>query len=290
MNGIIFDLKEFAIYDGPGVRQTVFLKGCPLGCPWCHNPEGQRAKPELTVSLPSCIGCGKCGSVCGRGDFDRRFMRSASCDGCGRCVSVCPAGIRRISGRVYSPQELASLILRGAPYYTALGGGVTFSGGEPLMQSEFLCETLDLLPGVHKAIETSGFCSADNFRKVINRLDYIIMDVKLTDAQKHEKYTGVSNLQILQNYGILRESGKPHIIRIPLIPSVNCDHENLESTAKLLSGDPTLEKVELLPYHKTAGAKYSSCGREYVPLSGIDLPVKIDTGIFMKYGVNAGIL
>jgi len=289
MYGTVFDIKEFAIFDGPGVRLTVFLKGCPLRCAWCHNPEGQKPEPELMVSVPSCVKCFKCESVCPKeSDFDRAFMRSSACDGCGECIGVCPTAIRRISGKRYTPGELAELIKKSADYYASSGGGVTFSGGEPLMQSGFLCEVLDILgKDIHKAVETSGFCSPDIFRKVISRLDFVLMDIKVIDDVIHKKYIGASNAVILENYKTLRDSGLPHIIRIPLIPRVNCDGKNLEATARLLQGDSSLERVELLPYHKTAGAKYSACGRVYTPLPGANGIINVNTGIFEKYGIKA---
>lgn len=278
--GTIFDLKEFAVYDGPGLRQTVFLKGCPLRCNWCHNPEGLRVEPQLMVSTPSCTGCGRCKEVC----------KHETCIACGECVAVCPLHLRRIAGQVMTSQELAGLILENSDYYAQYGGGVTFSGGEPLLQAEFLLEVLSLLPGVHKAIETSGFTDEETFRRVVEQLDYVIMDIKLFDEELHRKYTGVSNSKILANAKQLCAGGKPFVIRIPVIPGVNDNEENYRRTAEWIAGAKMLEQVELLPYHKTAGAKYTMVGEKYRPLFDTDQKVQILQNIFREYGIRSSVL
>lgn len=278
--GLIFDSKEFSVFDGPGIRQTVFFKGCPLRCNWCHNPEGLQNKPELMVSAASCIHCGKCSLAC---THDK-------CIACGDCVEVCPLRLRKIAGTYMTAKELADSIHENSEYYSRYGGGVTFSGGEPLMQAEFLIEVLDLLPDVHKAIETSGFVGSATFRKVISRLDYVLMDIKIFDDELHQKYTGVSNRQILENAGILCEGNTPFVIRIPLIPGVNDNELNFRQTAKLIAGAKALQKIELLPYHKTAGAKYSSVGRVYEPIFDIDRTIQISQKVFDEYNVRSSVL
>lgn len=290
MNGTIFDIKEFAIYDGPGVRQTVFLKGCPLHCAWCHNPEGLKAIPELGVSSASCIHCGKCHEACSSNNWNERYMRSDNCILCNECISVCPMGLRRIYGKLYTPEKLAERILSKADYYSKMGGGVTFSGGEPLMQHRFLTKVLSLLNNIHKAIETSAYADPDVFSSVIAQLDYVIMDIKCISNDVHRKYTGVSNEKILSNYKQLRDSQKPHTIRIPLIEGVSNTTENLENTAKLLEGDKFLEKVELLPYQKTAGAKYSSVDQEYTQSFEAGTNLNSAKELFEKYGLRCNVL
>ena len=174
--GVVFDVEEFTVFDGPGLRQTVFLKGCPLRCSWCHNPEGLSGAPQLMVSTASCTGCGKCREVC----------RHETCISCGECIPVCPLHLRRIAGERMTSGELIRRIRKSSDYYARYGGGVTFSGGEPLMQADFLTEVLCGIPDVHRAIETSGFCEQDVFRRVTAHLDYVMMDIKLFDAALQE--------------------------------------------------------------------------------------------------------
>ena len=277
--GVIFDIKEFSIFDGPGVRQTVFLKGCPLRCSWCHNPEGLSAVPQVMVSQNACTGCGKC----------RQRCRTAFCTACGECVKICPQNARRIAGTRMTAEELAKILLKDAAYYAQLGGGVTFSGGEPLMQSGFLIDVLDRLAGVHRAIETSGFAGEDIFFAVLERLDYVLMDIKLMDDAKHRRYTGVSNERILANARTLIKSGKPCTLRVPLIPGVNDDTENIEATARFIA-DAGGADVELLPYHKTAGAKYAMLGMEYRPDFDPERQLEMHLDTFARYGLEVKVL
>lgn len=301
MTGTIFDIKEFAVHDGPGVRQTVFLKGCPLRCQWCHNPEGLCAAPQLMFSRSSCIRCGRCMEVCPAAPPVKKpnhlpilhlqiLFPGDACTTCGKCVRACPLGLRQISGRILSSGELAAAIRENSGYYASLGGGVTFSGGEPLMQGQFLLEVLEHLPDIHTAIETSGYADHKLFQQVISRLSFIMMDVKLMDPEQHKYYTGVDNAPILQNLHTLCEGNKPFIIRIPLIPGVNDDRKNLEATARTLSGAKALLRVEILPYHKTAGAKYQMLGMEYRPGFDPDKPLSFTGEIFEKYKIKSQVL
>ncbi len=278
--GIIFDIKEFAIYDGPGIRQTVFLKGCPLRCSWCHNPEGQKMCPELMVSKASCLACGRCKNVC---DNDK-------CITCGKCIPQCPLNLRKICGEYVTAENLAGYIREKSNYYASYGGGVTFSGGEPLMQPEFLLETLSLLNGIHKAIETSGYADSETFKSVVRLTDYVMMDVKLVDSGLHIKYTGVDNAKILENLAYLCRGNIKFAVRIPVIPGVNDSESDFCAVAELIKDAPMLERVELLPYHKTAGAKYEMIGREYNPMFDVNRPVFISQDIFSQYGIRSVIL
>lgn len=275
--GIIFDIKQFAVFDGPGIRTTVFLKGCPLRCMWCHNPEGLSFEPQLMVSHNSCTHCGKCVEACEHPD---------NCILCGACIRACPNRLRKICGQKITAQDLAEKLLKDKEYLTSQKGGITFSGGEPCGQPDFLLECLDLLKPMHCSIETSGYCTPGVFHKIIDKLDYIIMDIKMVDEKDHIYYTGVSNKQILENLEQLKRSGKPFRIRIPVIPGVNDSKSNFEKTARLLEGSKNLELVELLPYHKTAGAKYEMVGKTYKPEFDIDRQPNLDREPFLKTGIR----
>ncbi|NCB02345.1 MAG: glycyl-radical enzyme activating protein [Spirochaetia bacterium] len=281
MKGLVFDIKEMAIFDGPGIRTTVFLKGCPLECSWCHNPEGISPNPILMVSSLSCIHCGACERAC---------PHPSQCISCGTCVSGCPLNLRKIAGTYYQGDELATILLKDRAILESNGGGVTFSGGEPLMQPSFVLEVIHNLKGLHCAIETSGYAPLDIFKSVIDAVDYVIMDIKMIDPQLHRKYCKQDNALILQNLEYLKISGKPFVIRIPVIPNVNDNHENYIKTALLLKDTPTLEKVELLPYQKTAGAKYKMIHTSYNPGFDETIAPFFDTGLFKKMGIRCEVL
>lgn len=275
--GVVFDIKQMAIYDGPGLRTTVFLKGCPLRCMWCHNPEGLSAKPQLMVATSNCTHCGKCMEGCAR--------NGQNCISCGECIRYCPQGIRKICGIEWEAEALAKKLLRDADYLKMNGGGITFSGGEPTLQSEFLLEMLERTASMHRAIETCGYCSEEVFQAVLERIDYVMMDLKLMDPEKHKQYTGVSNVKILRNLELLKVGKVPFRIRIPVIPGVNDDDKNFEMTAKALAGTDNLELLELLPYHVTAGAKYEMVQKEYQPTFDENLQPRLNVELFRSYGI-----
>lgn len=277
--GTIFDIKQLSVFDGPGIRTTVFLKGCPLRCMWCHNPEGLSYKPQIMRSGNGCLHCGRCEAACRHPD---------ACVVCGDCIRACPKNLIRICGQEVTAQWLADHLLKDKEYLAQVGGGVTFSGGEPLGQPHFLMECLERLEGVHTCIETSGCCRPDVYKRAVDLLDYVIMDLKLMDEEKHIHYTGCSNQMILQNLEYLKESGRTFRIRIPVIPGVNDDRENFERTAVVLKGAPGLELLELLPYHVTAGAKYSMVGMEYNPEFDEGLQPRLDLSVFEKAGIPCG--
>lgn len=278
--GVVFDIKEFAVYDGPGMRQTVFLKGCPLRCNWCHNPEGLSPKPQLMVSVASCQHCGRCEAVC----------THETCVACGRCVLECPLNLRRIAGTRMTSAELVAKLRRNSDYYAAYDGGVTFSGGEPLMQPAFLLEVLQQIPDLHRAVETSGYADPDTFARVVEQLDFVMMDIKIFDGDLHRRYTGVDNRRILENAKQLCRGNVPFVIRIPVIPGVNDNEENYRATARWIAGAPMLQRVELLPYHKTAGAKYAMVGAEYRLQFDTERRVQISREIFAEYGIRSEVL
>lgn len=275
-SGNIFDIEEFAIYDGPGIRTVVFLKGCPLSCNWCQNPEGISPRPELMVSVTSCIQCRECKKVCTHED----------CNLCGKCINVCPLHLRRICGSTIEANILAKELLSNKSFLEQNGGGITFSGGEPLLQSDFLFELVPLLKPLHLAIETCGYVNNSTFLKAISLFDYIMIDVKLSNPLKHLYYTGVDNAVILQNLKTLCSKATPFSVRIPLIPGVNDDEDHMNSVAELIQNAPALHRVELLPYQVTAGAKYPMLGKSYTPKFDIHAQPKLHTKILEKFNIR----
>lgn len=249
MTGTIFDIKEFSIHDGPGGRTTVFLKGCPLRCKWCHNPEGFISKPQIMKKHNLCTGCKLCESGCNHPE----------CEPFGVCTHACPNGCITISGKTVDSKWLAEKINRDKAMFELTGGGVTVSGGEPLMQADFVCDMLDHLNGIHTAIQTSGYADEETYKRVISKVDYVMQDIKLVDEDEHIKYTGVSNKKILKNIEWLKQSGKEFIFRVPLIPDITDTKENLDRISEIVDG----YDVEYLPYNKMAGSKYKMLGETF---------------------------
>jgi len=274
--GTVFDIRQFSVFDGDGIRTTVFLKGCPLQCQWCHNPEGLAFTPSVLVNRKACTRCGACEAVCPSPD---------NCIQCGLCLKACQLGLRRMCGELWESNRLAELLLKDRDYLTLVQGGVTFSGGEPLAQAPFLLDVLSKLDGMNVAIETSGFSEPDIFQKVADKLDFLLMDVKLMDPGKHRHFTGRDNRLILDNLRFLKGGGIPYIIRIPLIPGITDTTENLTDTAKYLEDAQGLIRVELLPYHYTAGAKYEMTGMTYSPEFDILQKPNADVSIFTNRGI-----
>ena len=265
--GHVFDIKEFSVNDGPGVRTTVFLRGCPLRCVWCHTPEGLDTGRGILVRQRGCLACGRCRLPC----------EHPECKGLGRCLHACPMGLVEELGREWTAEALAARVMRDAALFESSGGGVTLSGGEPLLQHEFAEELLRLLP-VHKAIETSGFASHAVFDRIVALTDYVMMDLKLIDPALHRRYCGVDNAVILENFQRLKASGKPFLVRVPLIPDITDTEENLAAIAAVVGDSP----VELLPYNRMAGAKYPSVGKTFTDLIKSDINRKIDLSIFQN--------
>jgi len=247
--GTIFDIKEFSIHDGPGARITVFLKGCPLRCQWCHNPEGLFPTPQLMHKKNLCTTCGACLRGCDHPE----------CKPFGRCIHACPNGCLSVAGKEITAEALAEKLRANADFFSLTDGGITVSGGEPLMQPEFVMALTRFLPDIHKAIQTSGYAKPEVYRHVIGCFDYVMQDIKLVDRDAHKKYTGVYNDWILENIRWLKESGKPYLFRVPMIPGITDTEENLSAIRLLTEGCP----VEYLKYNNLAGAKYEMLNMTY---------------------------
>lgn len=278
--GLIFDIKEFTVHDGPGVRVTVFLKGCPLRCKWCHNPEGLLNKPQVMVRENECLHCDKCRLQCNH----------AECRGVGRCLKICPKDLVKVVGEYIEAEDLASRLIKYEDFLKMTYGGITLSGGEPLMQPTFTLELLEKLCHIHTAVETSGYGDSDSFKKIINAADLVLFDIKHTDTKIHKKFTGVGNELIIKNLMLLIESNRLFIARIPLIPGVNDTEENIDTIAGLLEGARGLKRVEILPYNPFAGAKYAMLGEAYRPEFDVNAKPKIFLKPFEKRGILSTVL
>ena len=269
MHGIIFDIKRYAIHDGPGIRTTVFFKGCPLTCPWCHNPEGIDRSPRVVYRKNACIGCRECMEACPEkalsGGPDRIITNEALCNHCGACVDACPAAARERVGKIETVASLMDVIRKDVPFFDTSGGGVTFSGGEPLMQADFLLEMLAACgrEDIHRALDTTGYTDPDTMKRVARLVDLFLFDLKFMDAKKHRHYTGVSNEQILKNLETLAGLVKEIILRIPLIPGINDDEDNISKTAVFLDHLPQIKTVHILPYHDFQKSKYDKFSMNY---------------------------
>lgn len=251
---ILFDLQRSSFVDGPGIRTTVFFKGCNLRCAWCHNPESQSATRQMLFYQNKCTGCGKCREKCSHG--------LADCDLCGTCTLYCPHDAREICGREYSVEEVLKEILKDKSFYETSGGGVTFSGGECMLQIDFLEVLLKECKrnGIHTAVDTAGHLSWESFARIFPYTDLFLYDVKCADSEKHKRYTGIDNGLILDNLKKLFSVGAKLWIRIPVIPGINDTREEMTAIRDLLRSMGSPEKIELLPYHAMGEHKYAALG------------------------------
>ncbi|MCK9301771.1 MAG: glycyl-radical enzyme activating protein [Bacteroidales bacterium] len=295
----IFDIKRYSINDGPGIRTTVFFKGCKLDCIWCHNPEGKSTLQEKMYTVNKCIRCLRCVSICP----EKALVTSETgivldnnlCKMCGRCVAACPTKAMEFVGNKFSIDYLVEEIKKDIPFYDKSGGGMTVSGGDPILYVDFLKELLIRCgeEKIHRAIDTTILASPQTIKELSEHCELFLIDLKMMDADKHKKHTGVSNVAILSNIKLLADSGIDFIIRIPLIKGVNADSENLTESAKFLSSLPwRLKKVNLLPYHDIGKGKHQRLQTTYnaekiVMMSPSAEEIEQAIGIFGSYGITA---
>jgi len=280
IRGTVFDIERFAIHDGPGIRTTLFLKGCPLACWWCHNPESISPRPQLALFEEKCIGCGRCFEVCPNGVHEKltdgtRMLHREKCEACGLCVQTCFAEALVMQGRELTVEQAMAELRKDAPFYESSGGGVTLSGGEPLRQPAFSAAVLAACraEGFATALDTCGHAPWEDYEKVLPFVDLVLYDFKLADPEAHRRYTGVPNELIMENLGRIDGRGIPIEIRIPVIPGINDSRENMEETARILSRLENLTGVVLLPYHGLGETKYPRVGRTY-RLGGLVSPTR----------------
>jgi pyruvate formate lyase activating enzyme len=264
--GRIFDFKRYSLHDGPGIRTTVFLQGCPLSCWWCHNPESQRNSSYVQYHEDPCVGCQACVETCEQHALtltEHGMERDNSlCTTCGDCTEACPAEARELVGKPQTVAEVLALVEKDRLYYEDSGGGVTFSGGEPLGQMEFLLEALQACEEreLHRAVDTSGLAKTEDVLKVAEHTDLFLFDLKVMDDQRHRQTTGVSNQRIVENLRALDAVKQAVRVRVPVIPGINDDHDNFLAMADLLATLNHVQQVDLLPYHSSAREKHQKFG------------------------------
>jgi len=294
VKGTITDIQRFSIHDGPGIRTTVFLKGCNMRCFWCHNPETLGAAPELQFFPSKCIGCGACLETCPREahqvvDSEHVLLRDR-CEACGRCAEACYAEALVMAGREAAASEVMEQVLRDKPFYDNSGGGMTLSGGEPLFQIEFSLELLRLAraQGLHTAVETNAAWPWERVARILPSTDLVMMDIKALDAEKHREATGIANELILENARRLSREARALLVRTPVIPGFNDTEEDIGAIAGFIAGFPNLQAYELLPYHPLGEGKYKSLGMPY-RAAGLKSPGKDQVEDLRKSAARRGI-
>ncbi len=298
VKGIIFDIKKYAIHDGPGIRTTVFLKGCPLKCWWCHNPESQKLEPEIMLYPDKCVNsCDLCIKACHTGALKKTnqiMIDKDKCDLCGDCIEICPSDAIKVSGREISVDDVMKEIDKDMLFYDESSGGITFSGGEPLLQIEFLESLLKESKKRYltTVVDTSGYSDFERFEKINSLIDLYFYDLKLMDNELHKKYTGVSNKVILKNLEKLDKIHRNIEIRIPLVEGITDTQENIDAIIEFLKKLENIVRVTLLNYHRAGVSKYERLGMPYLLEEIKPLPEeKINEikNMFEKYNFNVKI-
>lgn len=293
---LLFDLRRFSIHDGPGIRTTLFFKGCPLSCLWCHNPESQKVGRELLYHANRCTGCGECLGACPEGALSASENGEIQvdlglCRVCGDCAAACAAEARQLAGRQWTVAEMMAEIERDRPFYERSGGGVTLSGGEPLLQAEAAGELLRACrqAEIHTALDTSGYASWPVLERLLPDVNLFLYDLKLVDEAEHRGLTGVSSRVVIENLRHLSQRGCKIRLRIPLIPGLNDQPASLHAAAALAASLPSLEGVDLLPYHAAGAGKYARVGKAY-SLIALRAPSPAElreiAGFFEAYGLT----
>jgi pyruvate formate lyase activating enzyme len=266
INGWVFNIQRFSLHDGPGIRTTVFLKGCPLACVWCHNPEGMHTTPQIRLTHNLCVRCGRCVSVCEPGghgvDAEGHTLHLDACTRCGACVSACPAGALEMVGKQMSVDDVLAVVRRDIPFYETSGGGMTISGGEPLAQFDFTRALLEAAKGegLHTAVESALLAPWERLATLAPLLDAWLVDLKHTDDDRHRTLTGVPNAAILDNIRRMVDAGWPVTVRIPWVPTLNAEPLFLDGLARYLAEFTAPPPVEFMPYHRLGLSKWSALG------------------------------
>lgn len=261
---LIFDVQRFSIHDGPGIRTTVFFKGCPLHCWWCHNPESWLGRPELFFSKSGCINCGRCTKICKYNAATKKGLDRNKCVICGECVKLCPTLARRIAGYKIKLNDLMNEIIKDKDFYELSGGGVTVSGGEPLLQAGFVLELFKhcKMNKISTALQTCGYSRNFELLSLLKYTDMVLLDIKHMDDGIHKKATGISNKLILENANLISNKGIPIFIRVPVMPGFNDNREDIAKIVKFASGLKSLQKINLFKFHDLGMCKWKLLGKK----------------------------